>query len=169
MSNDQSQARAALSQYLASEDLEFEEPTANSFVLQLPGEQKLRTTVSLVLGAHSMTVNAFVARHPDENHEEVFRWLLKRNRRLFGVAYALDHLNDVYLVGRLPLDSVNSANLDRLLGSVLSTADGDFNTILEIGFASSIRAEWEWRLERGEPTDNLAAFDSLRPEPTNPE
>ena len=164
MSSDQSHARGALLDYLASEALEYQESPPNTFVLQLPGEQKLRTTVSLVVGAHSMTVNAFVARHPDENDEEVFRWLLKRNRRLFGVAYALDHLNDVYLVGRLPLDSVNSNNLDRLLGSVLTTADGDFNTILEIGFASSIRAEWAWRLERGEPTDNLAAFGSLRPE-----
>jgi hypothetical protein len=157
-------ARTQIINYLVAEDIEFEESKPNQFVLELPGEQKLRTTASFSLGAHSLTVNAFVARHPDENDEELFRWLLKRNRRLFGVAYTLDQLNDIYLVGRLPLDSVTPANLDRLLGSVLSTADGDFNTILELGFASSIRAEWEWRLARGEPTANLAAFSNLRPE-----
>ena len=29
-------------------------------------------------------------RHPDENHEAVHRWLLERNLKLYGVAYAVD-------------------------------------------------------------------------------
>ena len=41
---------------------------------------------------------------------------------------------------------------------MLSAADESFNTILELGFASSIRKEWEWRRDRGEPTHNLEAF-----------
>ena len=48
--------------------------------------------------------------------------------------------------------------IDRLLGSVLSYADESFNTILELGFGSSIRKEWEWRVSRGESTRNLEAF-----------
>ena len=48
--------------------------------------------------------------------------------------------------------------MDRLLGAVLTYADESFNTILELGFASSIRKEWEWRLSRGESTKNLEAF-----------
>ena len=66
----------------------------------LPGEKKLKTTVSLVVGAHSLSVNAFVCRRPDENHEAVNRWLLERNTRLYAVGFALDHLGDVYLSGR---------------------------------------------------------------------
>ena len=42
------------------------------------------------MGQHSFAVHAFVARHPDENHERVYRWLLERNLRLFGVAFAVD-------------------------------------------------------------------------------
>ena len=41
---------------------------------------------------------------------------------------------------------------------MLTHADGSFNTILELGFASSIRKEWEWRNLRGESTRNLDAF-----------
>ena len=48
--------------------------------------------------------------------------------------------------------SVTPDEVDRLLGSVLTYADESFNTILELGFASSIRKEWEWRISRGEPT-----------------
>ena len=91
-------------------------------------------------------------RHPDENHERVYRWLLERNLKLYGVAFAVDHLGDIYLDGRLPLSSVTADEVDRLLGSVLTYADESFNTILELGFASSIRKEWEWRISRGEST-----------------
>jgi hypothetical protein len=53
---------------------------------------------------------------------------------------------------------VRPDELDRLLGAVLSYADESFNTILELGFASSIRKEWAWRNLRGESTANLEAF-----------
>ena len=115
----------------------------------------------LDVGKHALGVHAFVARQPDENHERVYRWLLERNLKLFGVAFAVDHLGDIYLDGRLPLATVTPDEVDRLLGSVLTYADESFNTILELGFASSIRKEWEWRLSRGESTKNLDAFRGL--------
>ena len=77
---------------------------------------------------------------------------------MYGVAFAIDHLGDIYLAGRLPLAAVSAEELDRLLGSVLEYADGSFNTILELGFATSIRREWDWRKSRGESTRNLEAF-----------
>ncbi len=67
-------------------------------------------------------------------------------------------MGDIYLDARLPLSIVTGDELDRLLGAVLTAADSSFNTILELGFASSIRKEWEWRIARGEPTHNLEAF-----------
>jgi hypothetical protein len=146
-----------------SSGLDFE-ISGNTCTVVLPGEHKLRTTCSLVAGEHSLSVNAFVARHPDENADAVHRWLLERNRRLFGIAYAIDQLGDIYLVGRIPVAAVSEQLLDQVLGAVLSEADGSFNTILELGFRSSIEKEWRWRLSRGESTANLAAFEHLRPE-----
>jgi putative sensory transduction regulator len=155
-------ATAALRDALA--EVDHEEPQPGTFVVELPGERKLKTAVSLVVGAHSLSVNAFVARRPDENHEAVYRWLLERNTRLYAVAFAVDGLGDIYLSGRLPLATVTPEEVDTLLGAVLDAADSSFNTILELGFASSIRKEWHWRLLRGEPTHNLAAFTHLAPE-----
>ena len=167
MSPEQDAAAAVLRGALV--ELEHEEPTPGTFVVVLPGEKKLKTTVSLVAGAHSLSVNAFVARHPDENHEAVYRWLLERNTRLYAVAYAVDHLGDIYLSGRLPLHAVTPDEVDRLLGAVLDAADSSFNTILEMGFATAIRKEWAWRLSRGEPTWNLQAFQNLAPDAVQPE
>ncbi len=44
---------------------------------------------------------------------------------------------------------------------MLEAADGDFNTLLEIGFYTSIRREWAWRVSRGESLRNLLAFEHL--------
>lgn len=139
----------------------WERADAVTLVVMLPGERKLRTTCSLTLGTSALTLNAFVSRRPDENHAEVYRWLLEQNRRLYALAFSLDHLGDIYLTGRVGRESVTADELDRLLGCVLEYSDASFNTILELGFASAIRREWEWRTEKGLPVDNLAAFAHL--------
>jgi hypothetical protein len=130
-------------------------------IVELPGERKLKTNTILSVGEHSVRVEAFVCRQPDENHEGVYRFLLKRNRRLYGVAYTLDNVGDIYLVGRMSLPSVDAAEIDRVLGQVLEAVDSDFNTLLELGFRSSIQKEWEWRVSRGESLKNLQAFAHL--------
>ncbi|MCM2412646.1 MULTISPECIES: YbjN domain-containing protein [unclassified Streptomyces] len=147
--------------------LDWESPGAGSYVVQLPGTRKLSTTCSLIVGKHSLSLNAFVIRHPDENDAAVHRWLLERNLRLFGVSYAIDSLGDIYLVGKLPLSVVTPQELDRLLGTVLEAADGAFNSLLELGFARAIRKEYEWRVSRGESTRNLDAFTHLTQRPAN--
>ncbi|MBX7435010.1 YbjN domain-containing protein [Mycobacterium sp. Y57] len=130
-------------------------------VVELPGERRLTTNTILSIGEHSVRVEAFVCRKPDENHEGVYRFLLKRNRRLYGVAYTLDNVGDIYLVGRMALASVTADEVDRILGQVLEAVDSDFNTLLELGFRSSIQKEWEWRISRGESLKNLRAFEHL--------
>jgi len=155
---DRQEAIATVRSTLEDSDLEWEEIGKGMFSVTLPGERKLQTPCRLDVGEHSFAVHAFVARHVDENHERVYRWLLERNLKLFGVAFAIDHLGDIYLDGRLPLSSVTPDEVDRLLGAVLTYADDSFNTILELGFGSSIRKEWEWRVARGESLKNLEAF-----------
>lgn len=146
---------------LADSGLRWEESSPGSFVVTLPGVRKLATTCSLVVGEHSLSANAFVARRPDENHEAVYRLLLERNAKAPGVAFALDRLGDIYLVARVPVAEVTADTVDRLLGAILEYADDSFNTILELGFATAIRREWAWRRRRGESTANLEAFRRL--------
>lgn len=130
-------------------------------IVELPGERKLTTNTLLSIGEHSVRVEAFVCRRPDENHEGVYRFILKRNRRLYGVAYTLDNIGDIYLIGRIALDVINADEIDRVLGQVVEAVNNDFNTLLELGFATSIRKEWAWRVARGESLKNLKAFEHL--------
>ena len=148
----------AIREALQASELDFAEPQPGQFFVKLPGTHKLVTNCWLVVGQHALLVEAFVCRRPDENHDEFHRWLLRRNSRMFGVGFAIDKAGDVYLVGRLPLGGITGEEVDRILGSVLQYADESFDTLLEIGFVTSIRKEWEWRQKRGESTANLQAF-----------
>ncbi|GAB1336390.1 YbjN domain-containing protein [Streptomyces sp. E-15] len=156
-----------LEDVLRDAELEWESPESGTYVVTLPGTRKLSTTVSFRVGRHSLSLNAFVIRHPDENEAGVHRWLLERNLKLYGVSYAVDRLGDVYVTARLPLAAVSADVLDGLLGQVLEAADGAFNTLLELGFASSIRKEYAWRVARGESTRNLDAFRHLIDRPAD--
>lgn len=142
-------------------ELHYVEHNPTVFEVTLPGERKLQTMCRLEIGKHALGVHAFVARNPDENHQVVYRWLLERNLKMFGVAFAVDTVGDIYLDGRISLHSLTVDEIDRILGAVLTYADESFNTILELGFATSIRKEWEWRKDRGESTHNLEAFRGM--------
>ncbi|CAL9309227.1 YbjN domain-containing protein [Streptomyces olindensis] len=165
MGDAQKAAAQTVEAVLTDADLEWESPEPGTYVAQLPGTRKLKTTLSLIVGRHSLSLNAFVIRHPDENEQGVHRWLLERNLKLYGVSYAVDQHGDVYVTGRLSLSAVTADELDRLLGQVLEASDGSFNTLLELGFASAIRKEYEWRVSRGESTRNLDAFAHLTQRP----
>src|SRR3954453_10662603 len=123
---------------LDERELEYEEGQAGAFLVKLPGAHKLATMTWLVVGDHSLHVEAFFVRQPDENHAAFYKWLLERNARMFAVAFAVDNVGDVYLVGRLPLGAVSADDIDRILGSVLTYSDEWFDTALQLGFRSSI-------------------------------
>jgi hypothetical protein len=133
----------------------------HELVVTLPGEKKLKTVVSLVAGTEALSVSAFVVRNPDENHEQFYRYLLRRNLRLPGLAYGIDGSGDVYVTARVPAGGVDAAYVDQLLGAVLEAADTPFNELLALGFLTSMQKEWDWRVSRGESLRNLEAFRHL--------
>jgi len=143
---------------LDERDLEYEEAQPGAFLVKLPGAHKLATMTWLVVGDHSLHIEAFFCRKPDENEVGLYRWLLERNARMFAVSFAVDNVGDVYLTGRLPLSAVTPEDIDRVLGSVLTYSDEGFDKALELGFKSSIQKEWDWRVKRGESLRNLEAF-----------
>lgn len=143
---------------LEERELEFDEAEPGSFLVKLPGSHKLATMTWLVIGEHSLQVEAFFCRKPDEAHEKFYRWLLERNAKMYAVSFSLDHHGDVYIVGKLPLSAIDTDELDRVLGSVMTYSDEWFDTALEIGFRGSIEREWDWRVKRGESLANLQAF-----------
>jgi Putative bacterial sensory transduction regulator len=149
---------AKLAEILSGLGVSFSSEQPGAFLVRLEGQHKLVTMTWLIADTHSLHLEAFFCRQPDENHAEFYRFLLERGSRMFGIHFALDPVGDVYLVGRLPLTVITPEEIDRLLGCVLSYSDENFDHALMIGFASSIRREYDWRVKRGESLANLRAF-----------
>jgi putative sensory transduction regulator len=163
------ETEATVRAYLEDAGIEWElGGRAGEFVVTLPGDKKLRTVASLLVGERSTSVSAFVVRNPDENHEEFYRYLLRHNLRMPGLSYAIDTSGDVYVKGEVPTAAVDAAYLDQLFGVVLDAADAPFNDLLVLGFLTSMRKEWAWRISRGESTRNLEAFRHLLEDQTPP-
>lgn len=148
----------AIGAVLKGMGLGYEHPEPGAYLLRLEGQHKLATMTWLIAGQHSLQVEAFFCRQPDENHAAFYRFLLERNGRMYGVHFSLDPVGDVYLTGHLPLSALSAEDIDRLLGCVLTYSDENFDTALELGFGSAIRREWAWRVKRGESLANLQAF-----------
>lgn len=155
-------AAAALTAYLDEAAIPWElGGRPGEYVVTLPGERKLRVVASLLVREPMTSVSAFVVRNPDENHEAVYRYLLRRNLRLPMLAYAVDASGDVYVKGDVPTAAVEADYLDRLMGALLHAADEPFNELLALGFLESMKKEWAWRIDRGESLANLEAFRPL--------
>ncbi|SDI92651.1 Putative sensory transduction regulator [Frankineae bacterium MT45] len=166
---EQASVAATIEAALVDGGLQFERIGDLEFAVNLPGERRLKTACLLTVGEHALAIEAFVVRKPDENHEQFYAFLLRHNARLYAVSWSIDDTGDVYLTGRVPLHSVTADEVDRILGSVLEYADHTFNTLLKIGFGSSIRREWAWRVKNGESLANLQAFaDFAQREPADP-
>jgi hypothetical protein len=140
-------------------------PRPGETVVLLPGSTRLVVPVSVLVGDHSVEVSAFVCRNPEENHLEVYRWLLNRNARLRTVAFAVDSVGDIYLRGRLPVEGLTTETVDALVGEALDVADSAFNELIARGFPTSVRTEWAYRTSRGQSTANLRAFRHLIEDP----
>jgi hypothetical protein len=152
---------ADVKSYLSESGLEPQDVSNSALVITVQGNAKLKINVALAIGDHTFRIESFVARNPDENHENVYRWVLEENRRLLNVAFCLDTFGDIYLRGSMPIANMTMNDVDQLLGVVIAESDRSFNPLLELGFKSAIEREWAWRTSNGMDTANLQAFAHL--------
>jgi len=135
--------------YLRDAGIEHARAADHRWVAMLRGERKLTIPLSLTIRGDVLHIESFFMRRPQENLDRFYEMLLRRNARSFGVAFALDGIGDVYLVGRRGVEGLTEGELDRILGAVLIEADGLFDAAIEIGFATYLSADRRWREATG--------------------
>lgn len=138
-------AAEIIEQYLRDREIRYEHPAEGDFVVLLRGEKKHAITVLLAVRERTLALESFFIRRPAENRDEVYGMLLRANMRTYGIRFALDDMEDVFIVAKLPLEAVTEDELDRLLGAVLTTADDTFMPAIEVGFASYLARDMAWR------------------------
>lgn len=107
--------------------------------VRVKGEEKDVFTIWYTLHQRTLHFETYVMPGPEENQGELYEHLLRRNLRLAGMAFAIGAEEAVYLVGRIPVHTVDEAELDRVLGSIYAYVEQCFRPAMRIGFRSRFK------------------------------
>jgi len=116
-----------------SDDSPLGEPR---WYVRMVGEEKDVITVWLTLGQRTLRYESYVLPAPPENGAEVMDLLLRRNDHLVGVHFSIGAEDAVYLRGAIPDTAVTADELDRVLGTVYTTVEANFQALVRLAFAS---------------------------------
>lgn len=104
--------------------------------VRMRGEEKEFTTVWLTLGQRTLKYETYVMPAPEENAEQLYEHLLRRNESLVGAHFSIGIEDAMFLRGEMPLRLVDEEELDRVIGTLYATVERIFPIIIRIGFAS---------------------------------
>ena len=104
--------------------------------VRMHGEEKEFTTLWFTLGQRTLRYETYVMPAPEENAEHLFDILLRRNDQLVGVHFSIGAEDAIFLRGEMPNHSLNEGELDRIVGTMFSTVERLFPSLVRIGFAS---------------------------------
>jgi hypothetical protein len=94
------------------------------------------STVYFDLGQRSLRFELYFMPDPPGNHEELYRYLLRRNHHgLYGARFSLGPDGDVYIVGRVLYEHLDEEELDRILGVCYELVELWFQPAIKIGFS----------------------------------
>ena len=112
------------------------EPGEQRWYVRMRGEEKEFTTIWITLGQRTLKYETYVMPAPEENAEQLYEHLLRRNESLVGAHFSIGIEDAIFLRGELPLRLVEEEELDRVIGTVYATVERIFPIIIRIGFAS---------------------------------
>lgn len=107
--------------------------------VRVTGEEKDVFAVWFTLRQRTLHYETYVMPAPEENPAELYEHLLRRNRQLYGMAFAIGEEDAVFLQGRLANDAITPDELDRVLGSIYEWVERSFRPAMRIGFATRFR------------------------------
>jgi hypothetical protein len=110
------------------------DPAVRRWYLRLRGETRDAITVWLTLGEYTLTHETYFMPAPAKRAEEVYEFLLRRNRGLYGAAFAIGPEDAIYLCGHVPLAALSDDELDRVVGSVYAYVEQWFAPAMRISF-----------------------------------
>jgi hypothetical protein len=92
------------------------------------------TTVWFGLGQRTVSIEAYVLPRPPQHAEEVYRQALTRNSGTRRMAFALDRMGDLVIVGKIPLEHLTEHELELALGEVYDLVEVSFSGLVRAAF-----------------------------------
>ena len=128
-------------------DVARDEDIERRWYARLEGEERDVITVWLTLGQRTLKYETYFLPYPDDNKEELFELLLRRNYDLVGAQFGIGPEHAVFLTGELPFHAVDEDELDRILGTIWEYVERYWRTALKMGFARQLKDKPEKNAE----------------------
>ena len=109
------------------------------WLVRVRAEEKTYVTVWLSLRQRTVHVETEVMPAPEENREELYRYLLTRNADLREVHLAIGPEAGIYLMAAVPVGELDLARLDELVGATLTYVDEVYPTAMSMGLPALYR------------------------------
>lgn len=107
--------------------------------VRISGEDKDNSMVLFTLGQRTLHFETYFMPSPEENRQDVFQYLLRKNSKLYGVSFGVGNEEAVYLSGQINSEVINSDTLDWVLGTIYKAVEECFKPALRLGFASRFK------------------------------
>ena len=107
--------------------------------VRISGEDKDNSMVLFTLGQRTLHFETYFMPSPEENRQDVFQYLLRKNSKLYGVSFGVGSEEAVYLSGQINSEVINSDTLDWVLGTIYKTVEECFKPALRLGFESRFK------------------------------
>lgn len=122
----------------AVEAVEVDRSEGLRWFLRVRGEAKDVFSIWFTLRQRTLHAETYLMPAPEENHAAFYEHLLRRNRSLHGLAFAIGEEDAIFLQAEVPLATLDRARLDEILGSIFEAVERVFRPALRIGFASRL-------------------------------
>lgn len=109
------------------------------WLIRLKGEERDVITLWLSLRQRTVFAETELMPAPEENREELYRYLMVKNHELRELHLAIGPEDGIYLVAQVPVNELTVERLDELIGATVHYVDEIFPTAMTMGLPSIYR------------------------------
>ncbi len=109
------------------------------WLIRLKGEERDVITLWLSLRQRTVFVETELMPAPEENIEELYRYLLVKNHELRELHLAIGPEAGIFLVTQVPIGELTIERMDELVGATVTYVDDMFPTVMSMGLPSMYR------------------------------
>jgi len=91
-------------------------------------------TIYFDLHQRTLRYEVYFLPDPPAHREELYRFCLQRNHNAYGAHFSIGPDGDLYLVGRVLLEHLDVAELDRIIGACYELVERWFQPAIRIGY-----------------------------------
>jgi hypothetical protein len=109
------------------------------WLIRLKGEERDVITLWLSLRQRTVYAETELMPAPEENREELYRFLMVKNHELRELHLAIGPEAGIYLVAQIPIQELTVERLDELVGATVTYVDEIYPTAMTMGLGSVYR------------------------------